>query len=164
MKKVKFNIIDFLIVLVVVLVAVAGVYILGNKSETVVSSEKTKVYVTIEELSVDEATKNFYMESAKEGDNITMGIREKTTGILRKIEAVPATDNYNNPETGEIEVLKKADRYDLKFTFETEFEETDRDFLIGTDKIKIGKELNFSGKGYSGYGNVVVIKKVGGEE
>ena len=164
MKKAKFNIIDFLIIAMVILVIFAGVYILGNKSETVVSSDKTKVLVTIEELSVDETTMNFYKENVKKGDNVTIGIREKTMGVLENIEILPATDNYDNPVTGEKEVLEKAERYNLNFTFETELAETETDFLIGTDKIKIGKELNFSAKGYSGYGNVVIIKKVGGEE
>ena len=164
MKKAKFNIIDFLIIAMVVLVIFAGVYILGNKSETVVSSDKTKVLVTIEELSVDETTMNFYKENVKKGDNVTIGIREKTMGVLENIEILPATDNYDNPVTGKKEVLEKAERYNLTFTFETELSETETDFLIGTDKIKIGKELNFSAKGYSGYGNVVIIKKVGGEE
>lgn len=164
MKKAKFNIIDFLIIATVILVIFAGVYILGNKSETVVSSEKTKVLVTIEELSVDETTMNFYKENVKKGDNVIIGIREKTTGVLENIEILPATDNYDNPVTGEKEVLEKAERYNLNFTFETELSETETDFLIGTDKIKIGKELNFSAKGYSGYGNVVIIKKIGGEE
>ena len=164
MKKAKFNIIDFLIIAMVILVIFAGVYILGNKSETVVSSDNTQVLVTIEELSVDETTMNFYKENVKKGDNVTIGIREKTTGVLENIEILPATDNYDNPVTGEKEVLEKAERYNLNFTFETELAETETDFLIGTDKIKIGKELNFSAKGYSGYGNVVIIKKVGGEE
>jgi hypothetical protein len=164
MKKAKFNIIDFLIIAMVVLVIFAGVYILGNKSETVVSSDKTKVLVTIEELSVDETTMNFYKDNVKKGDNVIIGIREKTTGVLEDIKIIPATDNYDNPVTGKKEVLEKAERYNLTFTFETELSETETDFLIGTDKIKIGKELNFSAKGYSGYGNVVIIKKVGGEE
>lgn len=164
MKKAKFNIIDFLIIAMVVLVIFAGVYILGNKSETVVSSDKTKVLVTIEELSVDETTMNFYKDNVKKGDNVIIGIREKTTGVLEDIKIIPATDNYDNPVTGKKEVLEKAEGYNLTFTFETELSETETDFLIGTDKIKIGKELNFSAKGYSGYGNVVIIKKVGGEE
>lgn len=164
MKKAKFNIIDFLIIAMVILVIFAGVYILGNKSETVVSSDKTKVLVTIEELSVDETTMNFYKDNVKKGDNVIIGIREKTTGVLEDIKIIPATDNYDNPVTGKKEVLEKAERYNLTFTFETELSETETDFLIGTDKIKIGKELNFSAKGYSGYGNVVIIKKVGGEE
>lgn len=164
MKKVKFNIIDFLIILAVIFVIFAGVYILGNKSETVVNTEKTKVLVTIEELAVDEATMEFYMENAKEGATVNMGIREKTVGVLKNLDISPATDNYDNPTTGAKEVLERVGRYNLKFTFETELSETETDFLIGTDKIKIGKELNFGGKGFSGYGNVVVIKKVGGEE
>jgi hypothetical protein len=162
MRKVKFNIIDFLIIVAVVLVAVAGVYIIGNKSEVTVNTEKTKVLVTIEQLSVDETAMNFYKESVKNGDVVTMGIREKTTGVLKNLEILPATDNFDHPVTGEKVSLEKVNRYNLKFTIETEFAENDRDFLIGTDKIKIGKELNFASKGYSGYGNVVVIKKVGG--
>ncbi len=164
MKKAKFNIIDFLIIAMVILVVFAGVYILGNKSETVVNSAKTKVLVTIEELSVDETTMNFYKENAKNGDSVLIGIREKTTGVLKDVQVLPATDNYDNPVTGEKKVLEKKGEYNLNFTFETELSETETDFLIGTDKIKIGKELNFSAKGYSGYGNVVIIKKVGGEE
>lgn len=165
MKKAKFNIIDFLIILAIALVAFAGYYIIRSKSETVSGTEKTltKAYVTIEEMSVDETTKNFYEENAKTGDMVSMGIREKTTGVITEIEVSPATGIYDNPLTGEKELLEKIGRYDLKFTFETELSETETDFLIGTDKIKIGKELNFSGKGYSGYGNVVVIKKLGGD-
>ena len=164
MKKVKFNIIDFLIILVIAAVAVAGVYIIGNKSETVVSTKTTKALITIEGQNVDETTMNYYMENAREGSNALIGIREKASGVLKKIEVLPSTKEFDDPITGEKELVEQTGKYNLKFVFEVDLAETDRDFLIGTDKIKIGKELNFTGKGFSGYGKVVVIEKIGGDK
>lgn len=164
MQKPRFNIVDFLIILAVVLVVVAGVYILGSKSETVVNTDKTKTQITIELKEVDKEAMNYYNENAKIGTAVTMGLREKVNGVLMEINSAPSTENFDNPVTGKKELVNQIGKYNLTFTIEAELSETDKDFLIGTDKIKIGKELNFAGKGFSGYGNVVIIKKVGGEE
>ncbi|MBE7011961.1 MAG: DUF4330 domain-containing protein [Ruminococcaceae bacterium] len=164
MKKIRFNIIDFLIILAVILVSVAGVYILGSKSETVVNTQKTKALVMIELKNVDESTKADYEEKAKIGSLANIGIREKTVGELKKIDITEATKECFDLKNEEIKLAKVEGRYDIKFVFEVELDETDKDFLIGTDKIKIGKELGFGAKGYSGYGIVIGIEKVGGEK
>ncbi len=164
MEKPKFNIIDFLIIVLIIAVGFLGFYILGNKSGTVTNTNTAKVLVTIEEADIDEETVNFYLESAKVGTSLNMGIREKVAGTLKEVKAVPKTKSYTNPVTGQKEIADEIGRYNMLFTIEAELTENDKDFLIGTDKIKIGKELNFVGKGFSGYGHVVIIEKVGGEE
>ena len=164
MKKVKFNIIDFLIIVAVVVVAVAGVYVLGSKSETAIDKQKTKVVVAMEQKNVDEITKAYYEQNNEVGNIVSIGIREKISGVVKEIEISNAQKECLDQKTGETKLVDVEGKYDLRFIFEIEVDETDRDFLIGTDKIKIGKALNFNGKGYSGYGNVISIKKIGGEE
>ena len=164
MERPKFNIVDFLIIVLVIAVGFFGFYILGNKSGTVATADTAKVLVTIEEDDIDENMRDMYLENAKVGSAVTMGIREKVAGTLKEVKVNPKTEEYTNPLTGEKKAADKIGRYNMTFTIEAELNETDRDFLIGTAKIKIGKELNFVGKGFSGYGHVVIIEKVGGEE
>ena len=164
MEKPRFNIVDFLIIVLIIAVGFLGFYILGSKSGTVATAEKTTVLVTIEEDDIDENMRDMYLENAKVGAKVKMGIREKVEGTLEQVNVLPETEEYTNPITGVKEAVPKIGRYDMTFTIKAELSESDRDFLIGTAKIKIGKELNFVGKGFSGYGNVVVIEKVGGEE
>ena len=77
---------------------------------------------------------------------------------------MPAKVLFENPATGEKEWKDEIDKYNITFRSKVKITETDRDFLIGTAKIKVGKNQNFVGQGYSGYGTVVAIEKVGGDE
>lgn len=163
MEKPKFNIVDFLIIILIIAVGFLGFYILGSKSGTVATAEKITVLVTIEEDDIDENMRDMYLENAKVGAKVKMGIREKVEGTLEQVKVLPETEEYTNPITGVKEAVPKIGRYDMTFTIKAELNESDRDFLIGTAKIKIGKELNFVGKGFSGYGHVVAIED-GGEE
>ena len=152
-----------LIIVLIIAVGFLGFYILGSKSGTAIKTESATVLVTIEQADIDEDTMNAYLENAKVGASVTMGIREKVSGTLEQINAIPKTEEWTNPITGTKEAVDKIGRYNMNFTIKADLTETDRDFLIGTAKIKIGKELNFIGKGFSGYGHVVAIED-GGEE
>ena len=164
MKKPKFNIIDLLIIVVIAAVIAAGVYILGSKTETQTKTKTAEVIFTIEEKEVDPVRMEYYKENAKVGDTVTVGIKEKVTGTLEKVEIVPTKKMFTDSITGQKSWKDELSRYDLTFTIKAEITETDTDFLIGTAKIKVGKSQNFIGKGYSGYGTVVAIEKVGGDE
>ncbi len=159
MKKPKFNIIDILIVLLIVAVALAGVYVLRSKTDTQTNTALAEVLLTIEEKDINDTQREYYLERAEAGDSIIVGIKEKVTGTLEKIEISPAKFIYDNPITGEKEYKDEIGKYNVYFTIRAEIAETDKDFLIGTDKVKVGKDMNCIGKGYSGYGTVVDIKK-----
>ncbi len=164
MKKPKFNIIDVLIIVVILAVGAAGFYVLGNKTETQVKTETAEVLITIEEKDIDPVRMAYFTENVKAGDAVTVGIKEKATGTLEAINVAPSKFIYDNPVTGEKEWKDEKSEYDVSFTIRVNITETANDFLIGTAKVKVGKELNCVGKGYSGYGTVVGIEKVGGDK
>lgn len=159
MKKPKFNIIDILIILVIVAIAAAGFYILSNKTDIVVRSDSAEVLFTIEETDVDPERMAYYQENAKAGDVVSVGIKEKISGVIESIDIAPAVIVYENPVTGERELKDEINNYDINITIRATVEENDRDFLIGTAKLKIGNKQNFVGKGYSGYGTVIGLKR-----
>lgn len=164
MKKLKFNVIDLLIIILIVAVIFAGVYILGSKTGTQTNTKAAEVVLVIEEKDIDSARMEYYMDRVKEGDSVTVGIKEKVQGTLGEIEITPAKTIYENPKTGEKTWVDKLDKYDIKVPIRLTITETEKDFLIGTAKVKVGKQQNFVGKGYSGYGTVISIERVGGDK
>ncbi len=164
MGKPKFNIIDLLIIVVVIAVIAAGVYIISSKKEGASSKDnKVTVEFVIEETNVDSSRKESYETLAKKGDIITFGEKEKITGTLKKVEAEPAKMVFDDPKTGKRSWVEKIGVYDMKFVFEAELDETETDFLAGSSKVKVGKTLVFSGKGYAGSGIVIKVEKKGAD-
>ncbi len=165
MKKFKFNIIDFLIILLVAAVIGAGIYILGNKTGVQTSTETTEVILVIEEKNIDAAKMEFYRDNVKKGAELTIGVKEKVGGTLEEeIQINAAKMLYENLETGEKSWVESQNKYDVTFTIRADVTETDKDFLIGTDKVKVGYSQNFVGDGYLGDGTVLKIEKVGGDK
>ncbi len=164
MKKPRFNIIDALIIALIAVIAFAGVYVLRSKTDTQTKTQTAEVIFTIEEKEINDTQREYYLEKAKVGDTVTVGIKEKVTGTLEEISITPTKFIYDNPVSGEKEYKEEIGKYDAYFTIRANLTETDTDFLIGTAKIKVGKSMNCVGMGYSGYGTVVKIEKVGGDK
>ena len=165
MEKPKFNIVDLLIIVVVITVIAAGVYIISSKKEGATANDNKKVTVefVIEETNVDSSRKETYETLAKKGDVITFGEKEKITGTLKEVDSEPAKMVFDDPKTGERTWVEKIDVYDIKFVFEAELDETETDFLAGSSKVKVGKSLVFSGKGYAGSGIIIGVEKKGAD-
>lgn len=164
MKKPRFNIIDLLIVLVIAVVLAAGAYILKSKTGTQTKTNEAEVVFIIEEKDVDESRAAYYKENAAEGNTVSVGIKEKVSGTLKNIEINPSKQIYTNPKTGEKEWKEEIGKFDICFTVRAKITETEKDFLIGTAKIKVGQSQSLVGQSYSAYGTVVSVSKVGGDK
>ncbi len=155
-RKRKWTVIDTVIVIVVIAALAVGYKMLGGKTS---SGNKTAIEVQIhianQDAALGEAIK------AGIGDEVTLSLTEKDSGILKAVDIKPAEIMVYDSIKGEYKLDTAGDNVDIYATVEAEVEETDYAFLAGSTQIKVGNATPFRGKGYATEGNVIVIEKVG---
>lgn len=132
MKKRKYNWVDGLIVVVVLLLIVGTcVKFMGRD----VRSTKTPATAFSYELSV-RGVRQITVDALQEGDIIYDNAGKGTVGVISAMEAVPAVENAGYPD-GTIREMQLEDRFDVTLTIEAEGTVADGAYRIGTYDIKV---------------------------
>lgn len=150
-KKVKFTVIDALIILVVLAVIVVGVKkLLPNMLN---GSEEEKVDFTVLIQKEDMG----FADAITVGDNVTVSLTEKDGGIVKDVKAEPAvTLAYNSIDgTYANEIIEG--KYDIYITIEADAGISDLAVKTGGTAVKVGAEIPVRGKGYASMGYVIDI-------
>lgn len=150
-KKVKFTVIDALIILVVLAVIVVGVKkLLPNLLN---GSEEEKVDFTVLIQKEDMG----FADAITVGDNVTVSLTEKDGGIVKDVKAEPAvTLAYNSIDgTYANEIIEG--KYDIYITIEADAGISDLAVKTGGTAVKVGAEIPVRGKGYASMGYVIDI-------
>ena len=136
MKK-RFNIIDVLII-ILVLIAVAGVGIMRYAGKTS-DADEAKKQVTLE------ITEKFvgFSENVVIGDKVTEKVDNKQIGTVTGVRTIPAEKNSYDRETGEAVVTLIPERETVYVTIET-----DKDEEVAVGKLLSVVTKHFSGSGY----------------
>lgn len=150
-KKIKFTVIDALIILVVLAVLVFGVKkLLPNMLN---GSEEEKVDFTVLVQKEDMG----FADAITVGDNVTVSLTEKDGGIVKEVKTEPAvTMAYNSIDgTYSNEVIEG--KYDVYITIEADANVSDLAVKTGGTAVKVGAEIPVRGKGYASMGYVIGI-------
>lgn len=151
-KKVKFTVIDAIIILVVIAVAAIGIktFLPGIMN----TSQEEKVDFTVMLQKEDRG----FAEAINIGDNVTVSLTEKDGGIIKEVKAEPAmTLAYNSIEgTYSNEVIEG--KYDVYVTIEADANVSDLAVKTGGTAVKVGAEIPVRGKGYASMGYVISIE------
>lgn len=150
-KKVKFTVIDALIILVVLAVIVVGIKkLLPNLLN---GSEEEKVDFTVLIQKEDMG----FADAITVGDNVTVSLTEKDGGIVKDVKAEPAvTLAYNSIDgTYANEIIEG--KYDIYITIEADAGISDLAVKTGGTAVKVGAEIPVRGKGYASMGYVIDI-------
>lgn len=150
-KKVKFTVIDALIILVVLAVIVVGVKkLLPNLLN---GSEEEKVDFTVLIQKEDMG----FADAITVGDNVTVSLTERDGGIVKDVKAEPAvTLAYSSIDgTYANEIIEG--KYDIYITIEADAGISDLAVKTGGTAVKVGAEIPVRGKGYASMGYVIDI-------
>lgn len=158
-KKVKFTLIDALIILVAV--AVAAVIVFKFMPAKMAGGEKSKAVFTVMLTGKDEAFAN----AVHIGDVVSISNKEKDTGVVTAVEAKQAESLEYNSNEGKYVVQKATGKRDVYVTIEADASEDDKLIQVGTTPVKVGLSMPVRGKGYASMGYIVTADTVkGGSE
>ena len=159
MDKPKFNFLDGIIILLVVLVALLGAYLLMGKSTAVSGPEQNctaefKMHLT----KVDEDIYNKFSAKLAEDESVWIGIKERFEGKIKNVELLPSKRIVPDQRQGKAVMASDPSTNDVIITVSTNAVETAFDIQSAGTTIRVGEETAIRAKGVAGYGYIVELK------
>lgn len=142
-RKIRFNLIDALIILVIAAVVFAVLYIFvlsDKKTDVSVAAETTTIQYVVQAVGVDERFDGL----AKVGDPVQDAIERKNIGTVVGVQSEPykkITFDYDNQRETVAEVEKKVT---INVTIEATATETDTAFTVNGCEIRVGGKYSLS--------------------
>ena len=156
-QKVRFTIIDLLIILVVIAAAVfgavkifPGLFAGGGERSTV----EFTVMVTGKEAG--------FSQMIHTGDEVSLSYEEKDSGVVTGVRTEPATTMTYDSIDGQYNITNIEGQEDIYITVQADAVESDLVIKTGETAIKVGKEMPVRGKGYVTSGFVVSVNTPAG--
>lgn len=143
----KFNVMDIIIVLILLAAVGAGVLLLGGGSNE--GSAQTKTIELQVELAKQEEA---FTKLPKVGDKANIGVKEKMTVTVTKVEVKPAITTAENIIDGTRPLVEIPERYDVLITLEGEGVETDEAVKLNDVAARVGDEAVIKSKNWAGVG------------
>lgn len=160
MDKPKFNFIDAAILLVVILVIIAGIFLLssgsGDTSQQADIFAEYKIQFTKSDLSVA----NKFTEAASNGESVWVGAKERAHAELVDVLVEPAREITINSKKEIAEWSEIPEKYDITLTLRSRAKETDSQVFAENVPIRVGEEFVVRGKGFAGFGFLIDLKLV----
>jgi len=149
-RKVRFNAIDAIILLI--LAAAAGVllYIFvfsKDTAQTAEGSSRTIQYV-VEVVNIDD----HFADAAKIGQPVQDAVKRKHIGTVVGVQSYPFEKNTFSYDTGKTTVSAADGRITMKITIEATVTETDRAFSVDGCEIRVGEQYSLMLPGMYGVG------------
>lgn len=145
--KVKFNVMDIIIVLILLAAIGAGVLLLGGSSGEGRAETKT-IELKVELGKQEEA----FTKLPKVGDRADIGVKEKMNVTVTNVEIKPATTSSEDVLGGTRPIVEIQDRYDVLITLEGEGVETDGAVKLNDVAVRVGDEAVIKSKNWAGVG------------
>ena len=134
-KKIRFNYVDVIIVLLVVVVFVAG-FMFVKKGVT--SGETLpEVSFTVEVKRMPEE----YKTNFSVGDKIRDALKGDTLGVVTEITSKPATDLKTSADSGKYTIAEYEDREDVYITIKGTPTAYGANIIMAQQEIKVGKSI-----------------------
>ena len=147
MDKPKFNFLDGIIILLVVLVMALGAYLLIGKSGAASGPAQNctaefKMHLT----RVDADIYNKFNSRLAEGESVWIGVEERFI--------------ITDQRTGKAVIAEDPTTNDIIITVSTNAVETASEITSAGTAIRVGQETAIRGKGVAGYGYIVELKTI----
>ena len=150
-KKVKFTVIDAVIIVVVLAALIVGIKKI--MPSIMIGAENEKVDFTV---LIQNEGENF-ADAITVGDRVTISLTEKDGGIVKNVETKPAVTLAYNSIDGTYASETIEGKYDVYVTIEAEMDINDLALKTGGTAVKVGAEVPVRGKGYASMGYVIEI-------
>ncbi len=156
MRKVKFNVVDVIIILAVVAVAVVGVFymkgLFGGSSDSSAASREITVTYQVEFTGKEQRL----TELPKVGDLVNVGVKEKAAAKVIDVQVNPARKvTYDLSGDGAAQWTEIPNQYDILLTLESEATESKSSISSSGVVLRVGEEAVVRGKGYSAEGYIL---------
>ncbi len=155
--KVKFNVMDAVIVAVLLVVIVAGVLLLGGGSGGVLSGKQEDAKTIRLQVELKEQEED-YTKLLKVGDVVMIGVKEKMETTVTKVEVKPARMISYDQVGGRAYETELPDRYDVVVTLEGEGTESDSAIKLNGVDARVGAEAVVKSKNWAGVGNFLAVE------
>lgn len=154
--KTKFNIIDVVIAIVLVIViAVCGVigYKFINKDSVAVSNT-TKIRFTVEVNNLTADAGESFVNTV--GNSVTFGPTASGMGTVTNVEVVPYRRWLRDTEKGEVVISEVPDKFTANVTIESDVVKSDISYTSGSETVAVGKSMPFNAKGAASENGYIV--------
>lgn len=150
----KFNILDILIVLAIILCIVGAVFRFTGNNSTFRTASKTFDYVVKVE-SIRNYSVNALNKCAEENSAVTDTSKETAVGNVYKVEAVPAREAMQLSD-GSVKWCDVVDRYDAYVYIRAEGEITPQSFVCKSGTEILMNRENYYTTPWSGFYGIVM--------
>ena len=150
-KKIKFTVIDAVIILVILAAFAIGVKKVMPMFMNADGDEKIDFTVLIQKEDIG------FADAITVGDNVTVSLTEKDGGTVKDVKAEPAVTLAYNSIDGAYSNEIIEGKYDVYITIEAEASVSDLALKTGGTAVKVGAEIPVRGKGYASMGYVIDI-------
>lgn len=150
-KKVKFTVIDAIIILVIIAVIAVGAVKLAPSMFN--RAEKEKIEFTI---LISGKEPNF-SEAMSIGDRVTLSLTEKDGGVISDIRTEPAELMVFDSIDGSYKIQQLEDKEDIYLTVEADVTISDLVIKTGDTEIRVGEQIPVRGKGYATTGFIIEV-------
>ena len=152
--KAKFNAIDALIIIAVIAVIAVGIlYFKTLTPGNTGSGTASKGIVQIELANEDE----YLTELPKEGDEVTIGVREKARGTVSKVTVEPAETVAYDLSSGAANISVIPDKYDIYIDVAVDAVDTGSQIEVDGVPLRVGVSDAIRSRGWAGYGYITGV-------
>ena len=157
-KAYKFNIIDFLlIVLIIAAVSVLAYIMLGTNLLT--GSEDKTILYTIEITLI----KNDFIPALNKitpGTKIIDSVRSYDIGEVQEVKITPAYSNNTDMDTGVVYNKPYPDFSTVRITVKAKCKKEQAKYVVNGKTIMVGVAVNFRTPYFIGYGNCIYLEEI----
>lgn len=151
-KKLRFNFVDVIIILLIVAMFFVGYKIINRNFTT--TTDAPEVYFTVEVKAMPETYKDMF----EEGDVVRDAIKGDTLGEVVSVESKTATDLYMDGENGAFVVSEYDGVEDVYVTIKGTPTSVGANVVIAQQEIKVGNMMYFKKPGCVGKGYIVKME------
>jgi len=144
MQKTKFNIVDFLIILILLLIVAIGIWYFSNIGD----GHAIYTYFIVEITNMDPD----FSELVAHGDPIRDAVRNYFLGYVVNVEAVPAVLVTFDAINEQFITQNIPERYDIYITIRGNGSQTASSITTEGHQVRVGQEVFIRGRGYAGSG------------
>jgi len=157
-RKIRFNFVDLLILLLFAAAAalVAFVFMGRDGSESVSETHPATIEYVVELKNLDSSLQ----DTLAVGQTVEDAIERKTIGELRAISKSDAQVIHFNYTTGEEEYSVVEGKINLTLTIRATAEESDVSFTVNDYEVRVGKLISIILPGFQGHGYCIGLRKL----
>ncbi|MBQ5355191.1 MAG: DUF4330 domain-containing protein [Clostridia bacterium] len=158
-KKLSFNLVDVLILLVIAAAAflVLYVFVLSGRGGVAESaSDPVGIRYVVEIVNLDDR----FAGSVKEGQAVFDGVTQKKIGEVDDVEIVPYEKIVFDYDNAKERVSEAEGRQTMRITVTADAVETDRAFTVNGTVIRVGTQYSLMLPDFYGVGFCILLEPV----